>query len=63
MKKKFLAAILTAAMVLGLTACGGSADTAASSDAAAVDTTETTETPDTTATTDASSDANVVTIG
>ena len=44
MKKKFLAAILTAAMVLGLTACGGSADTAASSDAAAADTTETTET-------------------
>ena len=42
--KKFLAAILTAAMVLGLTACGGSADTAASSDAAAADTTETTET-------------------
>ena len=39
MKKKFLAAILTAAMVLG-----GSADTAASSDAAAADTTETTET-------------------
>ena len=44
MKKKFLAAILTAAMVLGLTACGGSVDTAASSDAAAADTTETTET-------------------
>ena len=43
MKKKFLAAILTAAMVLGLTACGGSADTAASSDVAAADTTETTE--------------------
>ena len=41
MKKKFLAAILTAAMVLGLTACGGSADTAASSDAASADTTET----------------------
>lgn len=63
MKKKFLAAILTAAMVLGLTACGGSADTAASSDAAAADTTETTETAETAEVADTSAAGELIKVG
>ena len=63
MKKKFLAAILTAAMVLGLTACGGSADTAASSDAAAADTTETTETTETAEVADTSAAGELIKVG